>query len=283
MMKLALIIAIYYRHDLEKIVLDSYRKQSKKFGFEIIIAGSEGEISQEIAKGCHYIEINNYPVSAKHNSMLAKAKELNVDGVVLMGSDDIVNDGFWENIYNNFTANEQEVIGLKDLYFYSTESKNLGYWAGYVNGTQSVGAGRFFSKHVLDTMNWKLWGDRVNKGLDSNCTLRCLSNGINDRTYTMKESGAFLVDIKHSRSITDHAILNLCKSVNFEIMAKKVASKTVEQVKELKKPAKIDLDRTKMYEVVSTGNNKYLGKAGNVHFVNGETAEILINKGFAKL
>ena len=42
-MNIALIISVYNRHDLEKIVLDNYRRQSKKFGFEIIVAGGEGD------------------------------------------------------------------------------------------------------------------------------------------------------------------------------------------------------------------------------------------------
>src|SRR6056297_86817 len=98
-MKVALVLAIYKRHDLEKIVLDNFRRQSKKFGFEIIVAGSEGETSKRLAKGCHYIEVENDPLSDKHNELIKKAKELDVDGVVLMGSDDIVNDEFWTWIY----------------------------------------------------------------------------------------------------------------------------------------------------------------------------------------
>lgn len=49
-MNIALIIAVYKRHDLEKIVLDNYRKQSKKFGFDIIVAASEGNVSKRLAR-----------------------------------------------------------------------------------------------------------------------------------------------------------------------------------------------------------------------------------------
>ena len=49
-MKLALIIAIYDRNDLERITLSRFKDQSKKFGFEIIVAGSEGNISKAIAR-----------------------------------------------------------------------------------------------------------------------------------------------------------------------------------------------------------------------------------------
>jgi hypothetical protein len=108
-MRLALVIAIYNRHDLESLVIERYKEQSKKYGFEIIIAGSEGEASQKIAKGCHYIEIKNYPVSVKHNALINKAKELDVDGVVLSGSDNIVNDNYWKFIYG-LSNKENEII-----------------------------------------------------------------------------------------------------------------------------------------------------------------------------
>ena len=60
-MKIGLAIGVYKRHDLEKIVIDNYKEQSKKYGFEIIIAGSEGAASKKLAKDCHYIEVENNP------------------------------------------------------------------------------------------------------------------------------------------------------------------------------------------------------------------------------
>jgi hypothetical protein len=282
-MKLALIIAIYNRHELETIVIDNFKRQSEKFGFEIIIAGSEGEVSKELAKGLHYIEVPNFPISNKHNSMLVVAQHLQVDGVVLMGSDDFVSDSFWTNIYK-FTPTETNVKGLSDLYFYSVESKKIGYFKGYKNTTQSVGAGRFFSKFVLEKMDWKLWSDGLNVGLDSDCSTRCKSQGIEDNLYSMKESKAVLIDVKCGISITNEAIIDTCEIMDTKKVFSKIDKNTIDKINllEVIKPEPLDLDFNKEYSIMSTGN-RYLGDKGTIHTMLGESALIIINKGFGKL
>lgn len=283
-MKLALIIAIYKRHDLERIVLDNFKRQAEKFGFEIIIAGSEGEVSKELASGCHYIEVENNPLSDKHNAMLQVAKDLNVDGVVLMGSDDLVSDSFWTNVYK-FSSNEANVKGLIDLYFYSTKKQELGHFQGYKNRTQTAGAGRFFSKNVLESRNWILWDSGLNSGLDSNCTQRLNQFGIADESYTMKEAKCVLIDVKHGVSITSDAILNTCEKVDPKKVFSKIDKQAIESILTLKQVEKelIELDFNREYRIESTGVSKYLGTKGTIHTMLGESASIIINKGFGEL
>ncbi len=284
-MRLALVIAIYNRHDLESLVIERYKEQSKKYGFEIIIAGSEGKTSQKIANGCHYIEIKNYPVSVKHNALIEKAKELNVDCVVLSGSDNIVNDKYWEFIYG-LSNNEKEIIGFKDLYFYLTETKELGYFKGYAECRQSIGVGRFFSRYVLDTMNWKLWSDKKNRGLDTDCNTLLQKKGIFERIYTMEETDVFILDIKHTRSITNKNIIELTEKVNLNIMAKKVGEPTAKKIKALKSEIvnikDIDFGNAKDIEVIGTGKSKFMPD-GDAFTVTVEMAKILIEKGSARL
>ena len=281
-MKLALVLAVYRRHDLESIVIERFKDQSQRFGFEIIIAGSEGAVSQKLAEGCHYIETPNYPVSNKHNALIKKAKELDVDGVVLMGSDDLVCDNYWKWIMK-FTPNEERIIGLKDLYFYSTTTKKLYYWSGYQSGKQTAGAGRFFSRYILEHQDWKLWDDGHNKGLDSNCNSRYPR----ERGYTMQESGVFLVDVKHSRSITSHLILELCEASNKSIMAKRVTKKTVDQIDKLETPETVEsvlseLDPQKMYVFISNGKHKNLPEGLEVE-ETGEICAQLMVKGYGQI
>ena len=283
-MKNALLICVYKRHDLEKIVLENFKRQSKKFGFEIIVVGSEGILSKQLAEGCHYVESENFPVSNKHNKGLEKAKELNAKGVILMGSDDIVSDSYFEFI-EQFSEQTSELIGLKDLYFYSTNSKKLGYWKGYTSTSTTVGAGRYFSRAILEQMEWQLWSEKRNRGLDTDCLKRLTKIGITERIFTMKESNVFLVDIKHSRSITDKCIIDVCKEVNFNIMAKRVAKATVDKVQALEpqQKVKITFEAGSTYDLLSNGNPFLGAKDTLLKNVSGVDAEILVNKGFAKL
>ena len=283
-MKNALLICVYKRHDLEKIVLENFKRQSKKFGFEIIVVGSEGILSKQLAEGCHYVESENFPVSNKHNKGLEKAKELNAKGVILMGSDDIVSDSYFEFI-EQFSEQTSELIGLKDLYFYSTNSKKLGYWKGYTSTSTTVGAGRYFSRAILEQMEWQLWSEKRHRGLDTDCLKRLTKIGITERIFTMKESNVFLVDIKHSRSITDKCIIDVCKEVNFNIMAKRVAKATVDKVQALEpqQKVKITFEAGSTYDLLSNGNPFLGAKDTLLKNVSGVDAEILVNKGFAKL
>lgn len=282
-MNIGLGIGVYKRHDLEKIVIDHYKDQAKKYGFEIIIAGSEGNASKRLAKGCNYIEVENYPVTNKHNAILAKAKGMNLEGMVIMGSDDIVNDGYWDWIYT-LSKDEECVYGLKDIYFYSTSEKDaLYYWAGYRNGRQNAGAGRFYSKNVLDKMNWKLWEDGLNKGMDSSVDRGLIKKGIKSKSVTMEGINGFLVDIKHTRSITSHNILNLCTKVNYDIMAKQVKTKTTKKLQDkLMKPEK--QVKEEMVKVPDTKwVNVILNKDGKKYKVGRELAITLITAKRAKL
>lgn len=283
-MRNALIICVYKRHDLERIVIENFKRQSQKFGFDVIIVGSEGILSKQLADGCHYVECENFPVSNKHNKGLEKAKELNAKGVILMGSDDLVSDSYFEFI-EQFSEQTSELIGLKDLYFYSTKTKKLGYWKGYTSTSTTVGAGRYFSRAILEQMNWQLWSDKKNKGLDTDCLKRLTKQGINERIFTMEESNVFLVDIKHSRSITDKCIIDVCKPVNSNIMAKRVAKKAVEHIEALEpqQEVKVTFEASSTYDLLSNGNPFLGAKDTLVQNVSGVDAEILVNKGFAKL
>jgi hypothetical protein len=284
-MKLALIIAIYDRHDLERITLNRFKDQAKKFGFQIIVAGSEGKFSKTIAKGCHYIEVPNNPLSNKHNALIKKAQELNVDAVVLMGSDDIVDDNYWQWVLS-LSKDEPKLIGLKDLYFYSTYKKELYYFDKNREG-QSIGAGRFFSKLILDKMEWKLWDDGLPKSLDKNCSERLQMQGIGEEIYSMDELNVFLVDVKHTRSVTNQQIINNCEVINIEIMAKRAGKKVTEQIESLENEIQIfdetefkfsDTEEVKVIALVS----KYLIE-GQEYIVSGSDAKVLLRKKAVKL
>ncbi len=285
-MKLALILTIYKRHDLEKLVIERFKEQSKKYGFEIIIAGSEGEVSQSLANGCNYIEIENNPVSRKHNATLEVAEHLEVDGVVLMGSDDFVNDEFWDFIYKQ-SPQEKCLVGFRDLYFYSTETKELGYYEGWGNNAQSIGAGRFFSRYVLDLMNWKLWSDDKDKALDTDSGKRLQKKGVGNKNYKMSDVDAFILDVKHTRSITSNSILGGCKQENIDIMAKKLNKQVAESIENLsnevvkQQEIKIEVQSNGLVKIKGTG--KFLDMPiDSEHEVTEEMAKILIGKGFAK-
>lgn len=284
-MKIALITPIWQRPDLTKIVLEDYRRQSKKYGFEIIVAGSEGDKSRKLCNDLHYIEVLNTPLSAKNNSLVKKAKELAVDGLVMMGSDDLVSDSFWELIYS-YTGQEKEYIGLKECYFYDTSTRESYHFKGYA---RSIGAGRYFSKEVLDKAGWLLWDDsNKNYSMDSNQEDYLKSKNIKQKIINPED--VYLLDVKHSLNITNKkSILPLCDKPKINIMSKidKKTSKKVEVLdeesenkrKSLKKAVK-GIKDNKDYTIIGTGKILRLGEEKTV---KGKEARMFIEKGLAVL
>jgi len=200
--------------------------------------------------------------------------------VVVMGSDDMVNDEYWSWLYKNATPSENHIIGITDLYFFSTRTKDLHYWPGYRGSNQTAGAGRFYSRLILEKFNWKLWREGINRGLDSSVNAKWP----HEKAFTMEESGAFLVDIKHTRNITPDAIINLCYLTEGDILVEEIGTEDSEKLFELQRNIKRtpDEDDRKfepgelvMFE--SNGNFKPLKKHTEMTI---EQAKLLYNKGF---
>ena len=276
-MKLALITTIWKRPELTKIVLDYYKQFPN---LELICVGSEGEKSKQLAKGWHYVEYKNYPVSEKHNQALKKAKELNVDAVVLIGSDELMSKELFE-FYQTLTPNEKVVHGFADSHIFDCKSGKLYYYRGYKTA-QSVGTGRFFSKFVLDKCNWQLWGNNLNRGLDSNCTDRLKKIGIFEKIYKLSDIDGFFVDVKHEENITSFKALSFwLKEINIEVMAKKInKTKEIQELAPAVEVKAIEIDKNKKYVFISNGKDKNL-KAKSEQF--GFMCEILIKKGLGTI
>ena len=275
---IAVLLCVYKRHDLEEIVINRLKKQSEKFGFEIVVVGSEGEKSKSLAKNCHYVECENYPVSFKHQKGLDKCKELGVDGVVVIGSDDICCDNYWKWAT---TIKTDKVIGFKDFYFYQTLTKKLFYFEGYENKDVSLGAFRYYPKSVLDLVKWNLWGsEKRNKGLDSLASLTLFKAKQKEKLISMESIDAFLCDIKHERNITNHAFLDNLKEINVSIMAKRIKSKEIESLEpkaeNINTPIKLEIG--KMYKFESNGKSKHLPIG--LYTLESHEAELFVNRGY---
>jgi hypothetical protein len=278
-MKIAIITTIWKRPELTKIVLNYYLQFKDKYNLELICVGSEGDISRKLAKGWHYIEYKNLPVSEKHNQLLIKAKQLKIDGVILIGSDDLMSEEVIK-YYSEITT--ENVLGFKDIYFYLCEQKELYYFKPPIY-RQTIGAGRFFPKKVLEKMNWQLWDNHLNHGLDTNCSGKLKELGIKEEGILLSDIDGFIVDVKHSDNITIFAgVKHSSTLVDLKIMAKSIKNKnTVKEIQKLEpkveeKEPEIDLEENSKYHFVSNGKDKSL-KQNSEQF--GFMCKILIKKG----
>ena len=272
MKNIVFIIAIYKRHDLTKIVLDYYRKLSKKYGFKIVVAGSEGQISEKLAKGFVYIEVPNEPLTEKNNAMMLKAKSFNPDAVVLLGSDDLI----CENIIRwYYSLNTNKVMGFSDIYFYSTQHKIT----SYLHLDKHFGAGRYYPKSVLEKCNYKAWRGKLNKGCDNNSEKYLRSLEVEFKRIALDKINGFLIDIKHDYNISSKNIIFVGNQINNDVMAKKLNKEVATKVENLTfTPKAVKSDKVKFK---GNGTNETLKDI--VLVMDIKKANLLVSKGWGEI
>lgn len=278
---LVFIIAIYKRPHLTKQVLAHYKRLSKKYGFKIIVAGSEGEESRKVAQGCHYIEAPNFPISEKNNAMMLEAKKFNPDAVVLLGSDDFICENIIKHYYKLIEEKEDKVFGFKDLYFLDLQNDFLSH---FDVGDKSYGAGRFFPRNTLEAMGWKGWHVQADKGLDGINMKRALICGCEYYSIHLSDIDGFLLDVKSGFNISSKNIILAGTQVDLKIMEKKNIKVTKPRstkktsVKKVESTPLPDIGKDEMLIVHGTGASPHIPKDRKLN-VSKLQAELLIKKG----
>ena len=157
-----------------------------------------------LAAGAQYIDVPNHPLGAKFNSTLTLAREHEVDAVCVMGSDDV----FCERVaraYHPFLNEPTPYVGLLDLYFYVLRSRRMGYWAGYHQAHrigEPAGCGRVIPRAYLDALDWRLWNETQNRGVDHSSFKRLADAVIpHPRLIGVRELDGCAVDLKNGDNL----------------------------------------------------------------------------------
>lgn len=232
MNRIALIALTYLRPELTKIFLQYYNEQKQKLaqnGYELILicVGSEGDKSRISAQdnGWEYFEHPNKPLSLKvERGFLEARKKQAVKGCVWIGSDDFLQYELLEYYFKTFSGNENNVYGLDSMYFYSIKrNQALRYYVHDRCEENTVGTAKFYSRAVLDKVDWRICYSKVsNRGIDSFAFRQMKKDHrITDVAFTMEQSG-ICVDIKAEVSMTDWRMIqdNPCEQTEIEFLIK---------------------------------------------------------------
>lgn len=269
-MKVVFIVPFYKRLDLTELC---FRELSKQ-GCPIYSVGSEGAKSKELADkySVNYIEFENYPVSNKNNALLKSLKGVNYDYAILIGSDNFVNANFVKNYTTYLEENKPLVTQLNSVYFYNQKTKNKTLYKGL------TGVGRAFSRKLIERINYKLWEDGKNSGLDTSTKNILDYNNITIETIDSLERDIKVLDVKYSSNITNHSVVDLgvkVDSLDFDLSIFEGLSNYCK--KSIKQPNMIHFEKVKI--VIQQGVAGM--KIGEVKEVKKSIAKTLVNRGIA--
>lgn len=207
-MKLAIVSAVWKRHDIFEMFAKGVHELEKIKGLEIvtIIAGSEGEASKQLVEkhNFHYIEMPNQPLAQKVNAPLKVAQSLGVDYVLCVGSDDIIHPDLMKK-YLELMKKGFDFIGLVDFYFYDTTSNKSAYWGGYREIRRlkhTCGAGRLLSRKLLNKWKWVIWDNKHNAILDNSMQEKLKSTSHSSYIFSLRKNNLYALDIKSEINMT---------------------------------------------------------------------------------
>lgn len=171
-------------------------------GIYIICVGDNDEnlksFEESEIKGTYIIHPNK-PVSKKWNYGLEFAKKIHFEYLIITGSDDFFCPELWE-WYKGLNVH---YAGLLDIYFMDAGNGKIKYNDGFRANRQGEphGAGRALHRNVLETLNWKLWDDNLNEGLDGSMTKQLNTLSISTEFIKVHSKGFVAMDVKTSENI----------------------------------------------------------------------------------
>lgn len=141
-------------------------------GCKVICIGSTpGEEKICTLAGAEFLMIpDNICLGAKWQYGIDQASRYNPKSIMIMGSSDMVQDGWIERM-NEELDKGYAMVGTEGIYFLDIQphnKKRMCRWAGYSNGRKGepIGTGRMISAKALDLINWQLINKTINSSID---------------------------------------------------------------------------------------------------------------------
>lgn len=173
-----IVIATHNRTEITKSLLQSLKSQHKNI--KVVLVYSKN-IERKYFESLNYPYVDlvcspNSPLGNKWQSGVRQAKKLNPDCLIILGSDDVINDQFTANAYK-LLLKGYHFIGLRR---YSIIFKHKKYLIDY-KPIMPLGGGRVYSRHMMEAVDWHLflpkerklddygWDQVVRSGLKAIC------------------------------------------------------------------------------------------------------------------
>jgi len=161
---------------------------------------SDGEFLQDMLDSGVTYRVANQPLFNKFQVGIDLLKQLTFDVAIMLGSDDYIDEKFLDYVCKQ--AEKYDFIGFKDIYF--EQGEKTYYWSGYTNHREGEpsGAGKTYTREGLEQLNWNLYNNSINRGLDGSSWQRVKRFKLLSKIASVKREGLKLVDVKDKGSLT---------------------------------------------------------------------------------
>ena len=172
--KILVYMAVWKRPHITEICFAGLNRLRKHpdFNIDVLAVISEEEMIPLCERyNVKWVMHENRPLAKKKNFGLKAARHYEIDFMLEIGSDDLVTDSLLTS-YKEFL--KYDFFGIRDVAYINSEDGAC----RRLTSKSTYGAGRMISRKVLEKMNWKLWDDHKEKGLDNNSVFRLAREGI---------------------------------------------------------------------------------------------------------
>lgn len=186
-MKVVAVIPVFGRGPLVKLTI---QRLLQKNGCSDVVCVGHDKVDQKICvdAGAVWVNQSNIPLGRKWNAGFLKAKELNADACLFVGSSDWVSDNWIQTLTPYL--NQNGMVGSAGCLFgdFRQQGIRMVYWPGYAKGMKNVkrsesranepiGIGRILSSELLNKLNWKPFDDKQDNSLDWSMYVKTLECG----------------------------------------------------------------------------------------------------------
>lgn len=277
-----LLIPIWKRPTLTKRVVEYYKERQEKFNFHLCLVGSE-DPDYGKKHGVDYVHSKNWPISEKWENGMLYCKSQDIEGVLMAGSDDYLDDNILKYI-GTLKGDTEYALQWKDVYMYRCRDNKLSLWS-----SGKMGVGRFFSRSALNKTGWRLFQSEYlgRNGLDHHVHLQMRAHGIEWINKSMFDVNGIILDVKYEDNLSPHAIVDAApermKSELPEYIQQELLYLRTQFKKEVVEAPKKIKNLEGMARIVAIGSQNHKMKDGEVYEVSAADAMVLIEKGFAYL
>jgi len=196
--KILIFLALWKRPKITELCFEGLNRlrTHPDFDIQVLAVLSEEEMKPLCAKyHVNYVECENSPLGRKKNYGLSFAKNHTFDYLMEIGSDDLILNELLDS-YKPFIESGVKFFGIRDAAYIDSEG-------GYCNRLQSnstYGAGRMIHRSLLELVDFRLWKETLERGLDNNSVFSFMRRGID---YKQVKPMAFpgVIDVKSAENI----------------------------------------------------------------------------------